>query len=365
MKCNVNNCCLARLAAVLVVSMVLIPNAPAQRVLGLRDVQEETRRTQYQEKLQQVINDMAGYAATVVQRWEADARASGKWDENYSTDLQNALMKLPPDNLLAAGEASSYEAMLRVLATGRPVPAILPDHQGTTMLPRALGDVTDDLVYSPVTPCRIVDTRNAGGPIGNHTTRSFDVDGSNFSPQGGNAGPCGIPYGVARAVVMNITVTQPSAPGYLTAWGLGATQPLASTLNFVGGDTLANTTIVPVLPGTGNDFNIYAGGATAHVVIDVLGYYAAPVATALDCITVTSAPTACAYNAWTAVDAVCPAGRTATGGGYDTTEGSLGYPGVWLTTIPNGNGWRTWVDNQNSGSRNIRTFVNCCRVPGR
>ena len=48
-----------------------------------------------------------------------------------------------------------------------------------------------------------------------------------------------------------------------------------------------------------------------------------------------------------------------------TPEGTLGYPNVWVTTLPNGNGWRTWVDNQTNGNRNVQTFVQCCRVPGR
>ena len=162
---------------------------------------------------------------------------------------------------------------------------------------------------------------------------------------------------------MTITVTQPASPGYFTAWGLG-TQPLSSVINYDANQTIANTTIVPVAPGGGNDFSLFSS-ASAHAVIDVVGYFATPVATALDCTTVSSAVTAVPVNVWTPIDANCPAGRTATGGGYDTVEGTLGYPGVWLTTRPNGNGWRTWVDNQTNGNRSIQTFVNCCRIPGR
>jgi len=363
MKRSLNHTFLARLAIIVAVSIVVNVNILAQHpVQNLQDVQEATQRAQYQQKLQQVISDKAGYAATVVRRWEEAARASDRWNENYTQDLLGALMKLQPDNLLAAGEAPSYQAMMRVLATGRPTRTPLPE----AITPEVLGDIGDDLVYTPLTPCRIVDTRFAGGPIAANTTRSFDVDGTSFTGQGGFNGSCGIPFGVAYAVAMNITATQPNADGYFTAYPLGATQPLSSILNWTAGATIANSTIVPVVPGVGNDFNLFAGGATVHAVIDVLGFYAAPVATALDCITVSSAVTACPFDVWTNVDANCPAGRTATGGGYLTTEGSLGYPGVWLTTFPNGNGWRTQVDNQNSsGSRNIQTFVNCCRVPGR
>ena len=240
----------------------------------------------------------------------------------------------------------------------------LSDKAGTPDAPGDLGNIAADLVYTPVTPCRIVDTRlAAAGVIIGNTTRTFDMDGTNFSTQGGFGGSCGIPSGVAGAVAMTITVTQPVAAGYFTAWGLG-TQPLISVLNYEADATIANTTIVPVVSSAGADFSLYSF-ATAHAVIDVIGYFAAPEATALDCITVDSAVTAVPDNAWTAIDANCPAGRTATGGGYDTTEGTLGYPNVWITTRPNGNGWRTWVDNQTGGNRNIQTFVRCCRVPGR
>ena len=164
---------------------------------------------------------------------------------------------------------------------------------------------------------------------------------------------------------MSVAVTQPDAAGFFRARAFGGTQPSTSFLNFVAGQTITTNAIIPVNPGGGDDFNLFSAGATVHAVIDVVGYVAAPVATALDCTTQISALTAIPPNAWTAVDANCLAGRTATGGGYFSNEGTGGYPGIWVLTIPNGNGWRTWVDNQASGNRNIQTWVTCCRVPGR
>jgi len=57
--------------------------------------------------------------------------------------------------------------------------------------PRALGDTAADLVYTPVTPCRILDTRLAGGPLAADTPRSFSVTAANLGFQGGNASGCG------------------------------------------------------------------------------------------------------------------------------------------------------------------------------
>ncbi|WP_394537564.1 hypothetical protein PRJ39_15705 [Lysobacter enzymogenes] len=88
----------------------------------------------------------------------------------------------------------------------------------------------------------------------------------------------------------------------------------------------------------------------------------AALAAPLDCANYTSAVTPAPYNTWTAVDAYCPSDRSATGGGYYFHEGSLGVPNIWVMHIPLSNGWRTWVDNQNTGPRNVQTYVRCCKT---
>lgn len=238
--------------------------------------------------------------------------------------------------------------------------------RGIALEPLALGSFSSDTVYTPVTPCRIVDTRVAGsgGPLTANTTRTFDVDGTTFTSQGGFNGSCGVPLGQAAAVAMTITSVSPAGPGVFVAWGLG-TKPNASALNFTANQIIANTTIVPVVPGAGADFSI-ASTVNSNVVIDVVGYFAAPVATALDCTSVASAVTPVPYNAYTSVDAICPAGYTVTGGGTFPTEGTLGRPNIWTDGSPTApNGWRTWVDNQTGSSRTVQTYARCCRVPGR
>lgn len=70
MQHSVNSTRLARVAIILSMSMVALPHVFAQQSPGVRDAQEATQEEQYQEKLQQVLNDKAGYAATIVQRWE-------------------------------------------------------------------------------------------------------------------------------------------------------------------------------------------------------------------------------------------------------------------------------------------------------
>src|SRR3954453_19169264 len=81
--------------------------------------QETNDMQERQAKLQQVANDKAGYAATIVQRWENAARETARWDESFGPSLSQTLMALQPANLLAAGEAASFDEMMHVLATGK------------------------------------------------------------------------------------------------------------------------------------------------------------------------------------------------------------------------------------------------------
>jgi hypothetical protein len=332
-----------------------------QQTRDAQQIRQAQEQAQFQQKLMKVTADKAAYASEIVSRWEDAAKASGRWDPNFSTELQGALMQLTPESLLALGGATTFEGMMSMLATGQSKKTAA---NPTTPLPDALGNFAADLVFTPVPICRIVDTRNVGGHFAGGTTRSYDVDGSTFTAQGGVNASCGIPFGVASAVVMVIRAITPASTGYFKAWSVGQPQPVSSVLNYTAGPTILNTAIVPVLPGGGNDFSVFSSAAS-ELAIDVVGYFAAPAATALDCITVSSAATAIPVNAWTPVDAVCPVGRTATGGGYNTPEGTLGYPGVWVTSLPNGNGWRVWVDNQTDGPRTITSYASCCRVPGR
>lgn len=126
-----------------------------------------------------------------------------------------------------------------------------------------------------VTPCRIVDTRLVGGPIPASGSRTFFTTGS-FTSQGGQTN-CGIPFGLAKAVFLNVVAVGPSAGGYLTVYPYPLSLPLASTLNFAAGETIANGVLVPICDTgttdcTPGDFTVTMGGASADIVIDVTGY---------------------------------------------------------------------------------------------
>ncbi|HEV3038782.1 MAG TPA: hypothetical protein VHA33_13485 [Candidatus Angelobacter sp.] len=127
---------------------------------------------------------------------------------------------------------------------------------------------TGSMAFFPVTPCRVVDTRQPAGPLGGPTlagnsTRTFPILSS----------PCNVPA-TAQAYSLNYTAV-PRAPqlSFLTTWPAGQSQPLVSTLNASTGAITANAAIVPA--GTNGDVNVFVS-ENADLVIDINGYFAPP-----------------------------------------------------------------------------------------
>lgn len=150
---------------------------------------------------------------------------------------------------------------------------------------QALGDADSDLLFVPVSPCRIIDTRLAGGRIapGPGGVRHFEVAGTTgFEAQGGQAGGCGIPLSagatpLATAAVINFVAVGPLGPGHLRAWEFGQTPPNASIINYtnVAGLNIANGVIVPIagLASIDKDLSIDANTSATFIVADVTGYF--------------------------------------------------------------------------------------------
>lgn len=146
-------------------------------------------------------------------------------------------------------------------------------------------DVSGQRTFVPISPCRIADTRaidgfggQAGGPVlTSFVNRDFQITGSPAVVPGPPAG-CGggtVPAD-ADAVSIQFTVVTPTAAGNLVAWQAGAAAPTVSVLNWDAG-TIAqgNGTIVP-LGGPGAvtvRLNTAAAGQSAHLIIDINGYF--------------------------------------------------------------------------------------------
>jgi hypothetical protein len=124
---------------------------------------------------------------------------------------------------------------------------------------------TSGATYIPLTPTRLLDTRNGTGLAGafsSHVARTFQVSGG------------AIPAN-ATAVTGNLTVTQQTSAGFLFIGPVAMNNPTSSTLNFPLGDDRANG--VTVALGAGGTLSVtYAAatfGPTAQVIFDVTGYF--------------------------------------------------------------------------------------------
>ncbi len=106
-------------------------------------------------------------------------------------------------------------------------------------------------------PYRIADTRDGGSRLTAGTSYAVDVSGR------------GAPSD-ATAMLLNLTVDDPTTAGFVTAYPCGGGVPLASNVNFVAGQTIANSAVVRI--GTDHTVCFYVSTDT-HLVVDVNGWY--------------------------------------------------------------------------------------------
>lgn len=125
------------------------------------------------------------------------------------------------------------------------------------------GTPTSRGTFVSLAPSRVLDTRDGTGapcacPLATRQTITLSVPGTS---------------GQVGAVVLNLTVTEPQTPGYVTAYPDGAGQPTASNVNFVAGQTVPNVATVGTGSGVTVDLFNGSNGGTTHLVADLAGYY--------------------------------------------------------------------------------------------
>ncbi len=233
---------------------------------------------------------------------------------------------------------------------------------------KVLGSLSGDLVYTPVQPCRILDTRNTpAGPIGAGGSRSFvSINQANFAAQGGSATDCGTLGLNATAVAINVVAVLPAVNGYATVYPFGTTQPLASSINYLA-NSVVNNAIIAQIPNplTTSDFTIFTF-AEAHYVADIVGYFAPPQATPLGCVTTFATQNIAASSPFNFPIPACPTGYTVTGAGCRTpglNEANWSINGLYR----NGANIDAYCSglNTTAGVITVEGTAQCCRVPGR
>lgn len=217
-------------------------------------------------QINDVMSRVLSGEATPVERYQLEVNLRLA-DDATLDQLSTAVTFEEVSNILLFG--SSEETNLQSFKFDRSIAS------GATS--QAIGSTTEDFVYTSVPPCRIADTRVAGGMMLGGTTRSFYVYGGNDpirTAQGGKEGGCSSPKGEPRAVHINVTVVG-RASGHLTVYPANLVNvPLASIINFKNGTVVANAAVVESFYGSlsNPELSVFAAG-NVDVIIDVLGYF--------------------------------------------------------------------------------------------
>lgn len=125
---------------------------------------------------------------------------------------------------------------------------------------------TAPAAFHPLTPTRIEDTRPGS-----------DLPGSNEAPSGGQVlsvqvtGEGGVPTSGVSGVVVNVTVTAPTATSLVSVFPTGLAVPTASTIVFGVGQTRAS--LVEVALGRSGQISVFNEVGTPQVIVDVEGWY--------------------------------------------------------------------------------------------
>ena len=344
---------LAGLVAAPVVVLAAGPNQPE------RPAQAQAKRlVEADRKVEagRILLKWGGYVEKV-EGQDRKAWAAAMWPSLASADL---------DNLQKASRAVTYEGMRNALLGQRPYDDQIIDRMARTkgLAIKSLGQLAADLVFTPITPCRIVDTRVAGGRIATNVTRDLDASnvGGNFTAQGGSDTNCGIPANPA-ALALSVTGLSNTTTGYLRVFPYNGTSAQGSPIPLNAVNTTAtNDIIVPAAQGAVQELKVFST-ANTHYAAFVTGYFMAPQATSLQCQDVTTSFNIAANTTGSSYSDVCPAGYAATGGGCDTSNVTARV--VESYTEASFRDHYCEIFNPDAAVTTANARVVCCRVPGR
>jgi uncharacterized repeat protein (TIGR01451 family) len=196
--------------------------------------------------------------------WTCSASGGSSCPASGAGNL-NALVDLAPGGsatFVITGTVAAGTARQIVNSASVSAPVSFSDVDLSNNTAAITTPVARTMRFHTVPPCRLVDTRGADAPaLAAAASRTFAVGGR-----------CQVPSS-AWAVSVNLTVTQPTAPGNLRAFPAGIPIPFASSLNYAAGQTRGNNLIL-ALNATGQA-SVFCGQAsgTSHFILDVNGYF--------------------------------------------------------------------------------------------
>jgi len=151
---------------------------------------------------------------------------------------------------------------------------------GTALAPSQ--PYTPAAYHQALTPTRLLDTRGALGdnltnrgaagaatPLAANSTLTLQIAKDTVTTASGASTT--IPD-TATAVAIDLTITSPTAIGYVAAYADGSQRPITSGTNYTTGATVTGYEIVPIGPD-GNIALYNASTGTTHILVDITGYY--------------------------------------------------------------------------------------------
>jgi hypothetical protein len=124
----------------------------------------------------------------------------------------------------------------------------------------------DGANFYVLAPCRILDTRNASGPLGGP---ALAANADRVFPVTSN---CGIPS-TAKAISVNVTITGPTAAGDLRLYAAGGVLPVSTIISYSSGQTRADEMLAPIGNSGGVAVHCDQTSGNVQFILDVNGYF--------------------------------------------------------------------------------------------
>ncbi|MGW0468481.1 FlgD immunoglobulin-like domain containing protein [Streptomyces sp. NPDC003027] len=208
------------------------------------------------------VTGRGGLPATGVSAVVLNLTATNPSSATFVSVYPYGTQRTSASNLNVAAGRTAANAVVVPVKDGQ---ITLYNHTGTVdLIADVSGYFTTDAAqgarFRPVTPARVMDTRQGlgGHKLGPAQSVALPVAGTGEVPVTG-----------ASAVVLNVTATNATAPTYLAATTRAGT-PTVSNINLMPGWTVPNLVVVPVVDGR---IFLYNHAGSTDVIVDVFGYY--------------------------------------------------------------------------------------------
>jgi hypothetical protein len=252
----------------------------------------------------------------------SQSRLSKSWSRRSRVVKVAALLAVVavPTAAIAQAQSSPSNPIPTATAVGaKPTGAtpIFPSSSKDEIVSNATVGFNKELTFRPITACRIMDTRNAGGALAAGESRPLRIYSTTDFRSTGGAASCANVGASPNAFVFNIATTGWASSGWLTFYPHDQSgPPNVSTMNFPGSipgnaNALANGAVVVGCPSCVQaDLKIFASAST-HVIVDLIGWMDE---SDLNVQEVEVQQNIGAGGSW-AFEAICPSPMAVVGGG--------------------------------------------------